>query len=174
VGAVVGSVRMLLRLEVLVKIGSMTKTAAICTTRSRIVGTPTGRSLPSSLGITPAEPPSVDTSSPSFLGQFAKPTLLTVLLDVQERLPVHTRCPMILLASFVGPVQNVGSVHFVVQRIEAIVGNSFALARSTPWSFPTVGGVLDSSSISWLSPRQILVLEVRSFPPPELPGSSVL
>jgi hypothetical protein len=49
-----------------------------------------------------------------------QPSLYAVLLDRLKRLAVHTRRPLVLAATSLGPAQHVLTANLVVQRIEPI------------------------------------------------------
>jgi hypothetical protein len=64
---------------------------------------------------------------PQLLGQFAKPLLHPIRLDIRERLPVHARRAVVETATLVGMRQDVVPVHLVVQLVEPIAGRRFRL-----------------------------------------------
>lgn len=52
--------------------------------------------------------------------QFLQPPLRSVFLDGREGLGIHSRCSAIGSTAFVGMAQDIGTVHLVVQSVEAI------------------------------------------------------
>ena len=68
------------------------------------------------------------------LRQFVQPTLYSVLLDVLERLIVHSCCSAIGFAARVGECQKVLAIHLVVQgyRSESWAIPSLCRANKTP------------------------------------------
>src|ERR1700686_5441540 len=122
--------------------GSSTRTAAVCATRSLIAGTPNGLCFPSGLGIHTRR-----TGCGRYVLLFSscvsssKPLLHPVLFDVLESLAIYSCCAAVGFATFIGECQNVFSVHLVVQNIEAKIGRSlrFVVQRrlqllNTQWS----------------------------------------
>src|SRR5712692_1133817 len=103
------------------KIGCKISMAAVCTTRSRIVGIPSGRSPPPRLRN--QHPPhwlwTVRLSSQPLL-HCGQPSLPPLSLDVLERHPVHARRPAVLLAERIGVSEDVRPIHLVVEQVETI------------------------------------------------------
>src|SRR4051794_9704147 len=61
-------------------------------------------------------------SHPQFGRQFVQPPLAAIRLDVPESLAVDTRRTVVGTAAQVGELQDVSSVHLVVQPVEPITG----------------------------------------------------
>jgi hypothetical protein len=63
-------------------------------------------------------------SHPQFGRQFVQPPFAAVRLDVLEGLAVDSRCAVVGAAAQVGELQDVSSIHLVVQSVEPITGRS--------------------------------------------------
>ena len=70
------------------------------------------------------------------LRQFAQPPLTSIRLDIPEGLSVHARRTAIGLARAVGVVQHVLAIHFVIKRVESVIGRSLRFGLQRPLQLP--------------------------------------
>ena len=150
--------------------GSSTILAAVWTTRSRIVGMPSGRSPPP--GLRDHYPP--HRTGPvrlrnQFLAQARQPRLQALLLDLRESHPVHARRARIGAGKPVGVSKNVFAANLVVEQIEAEVGLRLRLARR---AFSEGSGSL--SGVSRLIANHLILTFFKSVPEVrDLPSTGV-
>ena len=138
------------------KIGPKTRTAAICTTRSRIQGIPSGRVLPGwpSLGMFTLRTGWVRyvcwrSSSANSSSHLSSP-YPSIHLNVTSSTPAT---PRLARQRSKASLKDVLAVKFVVEGVESVVGQPrFALVcYNAAWSFSTFGGGTRLMSISRLS-----------------------
>ena len=110
-------------------------------------------------------------SLPQFGRQFVQPPVAAVRLDVLEGLAVHPRRAVVGTAAQVGELQDVSSVHLVVQPVEPIPGRSlrFGMQRrlellNLRWRYEA------HANLPALVLFVTLVLNSGPFPRPALPG----
>ena len=78
-------------------------------------------------------------SHPQFGRQFVQPTVAAVRLDVLEGLSIHSRRTVVGTTKQVGELQDVSSVHLVVQPIEPITGRFLRFGMQRRLEFLNLG-----------------------------------
>src|ERR1017187_10549668 len=90
--------------------------------------------------------------------------------DSREALPIYSRRALIGLGQCIGMVQNVFPVHLVVEQVETVVRLFLRFLVQLPLKHPDLNRCLQahrqSPALSFFKSTS----EVRSFPPPALPG----
>src|SRR3972149_1525772 len=119
------------------KIGSITSFEGLCTTRSPIVGVPSGRSPPPRLWGPP--PPALRDHPPPYrfwlvrplsklFSDAVQPLFQPRRLDVFEALPVHSRCTAVAFGQRPAVGQYVFAIDLVVEQVKAVVRLLLGLA----------------------------------------------
>src|SRR4051794_39458457 len=103
--------------------------------------------------------------------QFVEPSVAPIRLDVVEGLAVHPRGAVVGAAAQVGELQDVPSIHLVVQPVEPIPRRSlrFGMQRR-PESLNLRWRCEAHANLPALVPLGTLVLNSGPFPRPALPG----
>ena len=162
------------------KIGSSTSLAAVCTTRSRIVGMPSGRSPPPGFGIITRRTGWTDTprvrlrqtracfATPRRAGSHSSSPAASI---AAKRHPVHARRALVGARQLVGVAQDVLAADLVVEQVEAERRLLLRLEIQLPLKRPDRSQVLPGSS-PITDPRPSSKAHQKSgpFPPPALPG----
>src|SRR6185312_759882 len=103
--------------------------------------------------------------------QFVEPSVAPVRLDVLEGPAVHPRGAVVGTAAQVGELQDIPSVHLVIQPVEPIVRRSLRFGMQRRPEFLNLRWRCEAhANLPALVPLGTLVLNSGPFPPPELPG----
>ena len=110
-------------------------------------------------------------SSSQFGRQFVEPAVAPVRLDVLEGLAVHPRGAVVGAAALVGELQDVPSIHLVVQRVEPITRRSLRFGMQRRLEFLNLRWRCEAhANLPALMPLDTLILNSGPFPQPALPG----
>ena len=103
--------------------------------------------------------------------QFVEPSVAPVRLDVLEGLAVHPRGAVVGATAQVGELQDVPSIHLVVEGVEPIPRRSLRFGMQRRPEFLNLRWRCEAhANLPALVPLGTLVLNSGPFPPPALPG----
>ncbi len=116
-------------------IGSITSFAAVCTTRSRILGIPNGRSLPFDFGMYTTHRAGLVLFRLQLLVQLREKLRPSASFDLFKGFPVRPRSSAVSLRQQVSVLKYVLPVHLVVERIETKLRLLFCPLIERPLQF---------------------------------------
>ena len=110
-------------------------------------------------------------SFPQFRRQFVEPTVATIRFDVVEGLAISSRCAVVRTAPQVGELQDVPSIHLVVEPVEPIPRRSLRFGMQRRLEFLNLWWRCEAhANLPALVLFGTLILNSGPFPRPALPG----